>query len=194
MKTTRAYIASIGTTGVLIASAVVLLLVGSALVAFNGWPGGGGNGERDSVVVEDGSIVLEGPEQVAADAAPAAAAVAAVPAPGTPAAVAAAQGVPVAESGAPAVPGGPGPENRIAPREDAGGTRPAVPPPVAGAPGGGPVSAPTPGAVEQTTRELTRRAGETAGQVDPRLAEGITRTGEAVEGLVDGVTGGLNLP
>src|SRR4051812_17587789 len=40
MKATKAYIASLGTTGVLLAAAVLMLAVVSAVVAFDRWPGG----------------------------------------------------------------------------------------------------------------------------------------------------------
>jgi len=41
MKATKAYIASLGTTGVLLAAAVLMLAVVSAVVAFDRWPGAG---------------------------------------------------------------------------------------------------------------------------------------------------------
>src|SRR4051794_15363600 len=81
MRTTKAYIASLGTTGVLVASSALLLVVVSALVAFNAWPGGDPIGGIKGLVVDDRepSLQLTGPARVAADAAPAAAAVAAAP-------------------------------------------------------------------------------------------------------------------
>src|SRR3954454_5609857 len=83
MRATRAYIASVGTTGVLVASSALLLVVVSALVAFNAWPGGDPIGGIKGLVVDarGPSAELTGPARVAADAAPAAAAVAAAPAP-----------------------------------------------------------------------------------------------------------------
>src|SRR3954463_1523853 len=41
MKATKAYIASLGTTGVLLAASVLMLAVVSAVVAFDRWPGAG---------------------------------------------------------------------------------------------------------------------------------------------------------
>src|SRR6266513_1816954 len=81
MRATRAYIASLGTTGVLVASSALLLVVVSALVAFNAWPGGDPIGGLKGLVVDgrEPSVKLTGPARVAADAAPAAAAVAAAP-------------------------------------------------------------------------------------------------------------------
>lgn len=52
MKTSKAYIASVGTSGILIGSFVLLLFVGSAIVAFNGIPGGGDAGGLGRVSVE----------------------------------------------------------------------------------------------------------------------------------------------
>ena len=88
MRTSRAYLASLGTTGVLIASGILLLVVVSALVAFRGWPGADLVDDVESLFVDDDSALsVSGPEAVAADSALAAAAVAAAPAPGTPAAL-----------------------------------------------------------------------------------------------------------
>lgn len=60
VKTTKAYIASLGTSGVLISSFLLLLTVGSAIVAFNGIPGtGDADGlERVEVERESGDVSL----------------------------------------------------------------------------------------------------------------------------------------
>ena len=49
LKVSRAYIAGLGTTGVLIGSFLLLLTVGSALVAFQGVPGQATNGDLSSI-------------------------------------------------------------------------------------------------------------------------------------------------
>jgi hypothetical protein len=49
LKASRAYIAGVGTTGVLIGSFLLLLTVGSALVAFQGVPGQATNGDLSSI-------------------------------------------------------------------------------------------------------------------------------------------------
>ena len=49
LKTSRAYIAGLGTTGVLIGSFFLLLTVGSTLVAFRGVPGAASNGDLSSI-------------------------------------------------------------------------------------------------------------------------------------------------
>lgn len=43
MRATKAYIASLGTTGVLLAASVLMLAVVSGVVAFDHWPGGNGS-------------------------------------------------------------------------------------------------------------------------------------------------------
>ena len=49
LKTSRAYVAGLGTTGVLIGSFILLLTVGSTLVAFRGVPGAASNGDLSSI-------------------------------------------------------------------------------------------------------------------------------------------------
>src|SRR5439155_3718484 len=95
MRATRAYIASLGTTSLLVASSLLLLVVVSAIVAFNGWPGSGvADSVENMVVNDDPPFRVSGPAQVAIDAAPAATAVAAAPAPTAPAAGGAPGGAP----------------------------------------------------------------------------------------------------
>ena len=85
MRATKAYIASLGTTGLLLAFSASLLLLVGTLFAFDAWPGGGIRDAVESVLVDDDdgdTARVAGPEQVALDAAPAAVAVAGGP--GTP--------------------------------------------------------------------------------------------------------------
>ena len=58
MKPGRAYISSLGTTGVLIASSVLLLVVVGALMAYDRWPAGASSGGADSIVIgtADGAV------------------------------------------------------------------------------------------------------------------------------------------
>ena len=51
MKAGKAYISSLGTTGLLVASSVLLLVVVGALVAFDRWPAESSSGTADAVVV-----------------------------------------------------------------------------------------------------------------------------------------------
>ena len=82
MRATKAYIASLGTTGLLLAFSASLLVLVGTLFAFDAWPGGEIRDAVESVLVDDDdgdTARVAGPEQVALDAAPAAAAVAAAP-------------------------------------------------------------------------------------------------------------------
>jgi hypothetical protein len=80
MRASRAYIASFGTAGVLIASSVLLLLVVSTIVAFRGWPGDDiAKGIRGLVVDKGGSSSSTARPARAESATPAAAHVASKP-------------------------------------------------------------------------------------------------------------------
>jgi hypothetical protein len=50
MKASRAYITSLGTTGLLLCFALLLLVVVSALTAFRGWPGQAAGGDDSAAV------------------------------------------------------------------------------------------------------------------------------------------------
>src|SRR5918997_2615516 len=85
MRATKAYIASLGTTGLLLAFAASLLVLVGTLFAFDAWPGADIRDAVESVLVDDDDDVrIAGPEQVAVNAAPAAAVVASVTALDTP--------------------------------------------------------------------------------------------------------------
>src|SRR3954447_7484096 len=87
VRASRAYIASLGTTGVLVGSSILLLFVVSTLVAFRGWPGSGPGGDLGKLSLGDAGASARlagparppqgpaGPARLAADLAPAAAAV-----------------------------------------------------------------------------------------------------------------------
>src|SRR3954452_6073383 len=53
MKATKAYIASLGTTGVLLAASLLMLAVVSAVVAFDRWPGAGVTTRVPTLVLTD---------------------------------------------------------------------------------------------------------------------------------------------
>lgn len=130
MRATKAYIASLGTTGLLVASSIALLLVVSALVAFDGWPTAKVEDEAETVVVdagEDASETAAEPTDVALDGSSNAAA-AGEPAPATPA----------AGEGSPG--GGGGGGDGAAPSPGASPAPPSTDP----APGSGPAPAPSP--------------------------------------------------
>ncbi|HEX6715111.1 MAG TPA: hypothetical protein VF066_17100 [Thermoleophilaceae bacterium] len=53
MKATKAYIASLGTTGVLLAASILMLAVVSAVVAFDRWPGANVQGPVQTLVLDE---------------------------------------------------------------------------------------------------------------------------------------------
>jgi hypothetical protein len=83
MRTTRAFLAGLGTTGSLVAAAACVFLIASAVIAFRGWPGAGLADRIESLFVDDDPPVAyqrPGTQVVAAGAATAAGSVAATPA------------------------------------------------------------------------------------------------------------------
>lgn len=71
MKATKAYIASLGTTGVLLAASILMLAVVSAVVAFNAWPGAGvPNRVQTLVLAEKPAAIRVSTHSTAAPAVP----------------------------------------------------------------------------------------------------------------------------
>ena len=81
MKATKAYIASLGTTGVLLAASILMLAIVSAVVAFDAWPGAGVPNRTPTLVLaaRPASIAVS-THSAARSATPAARRVTAVPA------------------------------------------------------------------------------------------------------------------
>ena len=198
MRASRAYIAGFGTTGVLVGSALLLLVVVSTLVAFQGGPGNDFADDIGSLVVDEPErLPVEGPVQVALNASTAAAAVAQAPAPGS----AAATRAPVAPRAGTADPpvtvpttifaGDPDRGRNFNNRGGDGG-------------GGGPVDtgpAPDPGGLlpenplspqvnrvtdglGDTTQGLTDGLGYTVGRLNPQLGQTLTDTGRGLSDLI----------
>lgn len=200
MRADRAYIASLGTTGVLVASAVLLLAVVSALVAFRGWPGTGFAEDIGHLVVgePERTLPVGGPRQAARNAAPAAAAVARRPAPGTAAAAraSAARTAPVrTRPVTPTPPTPPGPQGERDFRARPPGRRQIPPPPAPPPRRRTPVlvlpDAPVTAEVERltnglgdTTQGLTDDLGRTVGGVSPQLGVTLTDTGRLLAELL----------
>ena len=201
MKASRAYIAGLGTTGVLLAALVLLLFVVGAVVAFNGSSVSDGIRQLEGLVV-DRDEPVGGPALAAAEAAPTAGGVS----PRPPASVLRAR--------APGGSAGPAPSSSAATADapsGAGGTIPGVPAgaPALGSTGGGggqPRLAPDatadtealsiPGSDQsrqnlgQTTQGLTDEVGSVVEGVDPRLGETVQGLGQGAAQLVGGLTGG----
>jgi len=185
MRATKAYIASLGTTGLLLAFSASLLVLVGTLFAFDAWPGGDIRDAVESVLVDDDdgdTARVAGPEQVALDAAPAAVAVAGGPGAGAP-------GGGGTGGGTGGLGGGGG--GTTTPGGGFGGG--------GGDTGGGGTipdggtsvpSTPSVDSGEQTnqvadsTQELTGNLGDTVGQVSPDLGDTVSETGESLSDIV----------
>ena len=186
MRATKAYIASLGTTGLLLAFSASLLVLVGTLFAFDAWPGGEIRDAVESVLVDDDNgdtARASGPEQVALDAAPAALAV-------------------VGGSG----PGAAGGGGTGAGGFGGGGTTPGTGGGGFGGGGGGGggtggggtvtddgTSIPSTPSVDSgqgtnqvadNTQQLTGDLGDTVGQVSPELGDTVTETGESLSDIV----------
>lgn len=210
MRTTRAFIAGLGTTGSLLAATACAFLLTSALVAFNGWPGGGIGDDVNSLFVDDEPVTVAsaGPEGVAADSTVAARFVISTPFdrgggggghvpdaasagvhPGTSGGSEIAQ---VAPGGGPTPPEGGGPggglDDGLGGSPAGGGTRPS-PPQVPSAevprsPTIGTSIADTTGQIGDTVSSTTNQVGAAVGGP---VGDIVTSIGQAVDNLVTGV-------
>jgi hypothetical protein len=191
MRATKAYIASLGTTGLLLAFSASLLLLVGTLFAFNAWPGADIRDAVESVLVddEDDPVRVAGPEQVALDASPAALAVAS--APGGSTAPLGGAGTGFGDTGGTGGGGaGPGAPGGDFVGGGGGGQTPTggATPPTTGTPAL--PSSPTVDTDSGTnrladgTQQLTNNVGDTVGQVSPQLGNTVTETGEALSGIV----------
>jgi hypothetical protein len=185
MRATKAYIATLGTTGLLLAFSASLLILVGTLFAFDAWPGADIRDAVESVLVDDegdDAVRVSGPEQVARDASPAALAVAARPtgdgAPGS------GGGAGFGGSGGTTGPGTTGGGGFGG--DGGGGTGEGI------TPGGG-TSVPSAPAVDtgqgtnqlaDTTEQVTNNVGNTVGQVAPNLGTTVTETGQALSDIV----------
>jgi len=186
MRATKAYIASLGTTGLLLAFSASLLLLVGTLFAFDAWPGGDIRDAVESVLVDDGdgdTARVAGPEQVALDAAPAAVAVAGGPGAGAPGTGGTGGGTGGSGGGGgTTTPGTGGFGGGGGGTGDGGGTLPD---------GGTSVpSAPSVDSGEQTnqvadsTEQLTDGVGDAVGQVSPELGDTVSETGQSLTDIV----------
>ena len=188
MRATKAYIASLGTTGLLLAFSASLLILVGTLFAFDAWPGGDIRDAVESVLVDDegdDAARVSGPEQVARDASPAALAVAANPTVGGAPGSGGAGGF-GGSGGGTTGPGTTG-EGGFG-GGGGGGTGGGITPTT----GGG---VPVPGAptvdtgegtnqLADTTEQITNDVGNTVGQVNPNLGNTVTETGQALTDIV----------
>jgi hypothetical protein len=176
MKASRAYIAGLGTTGVLLAFALLLLVVVSAIVAFRGWPAGDAAGGSDAVRIDDARDLIElPPVQLGTTAA----------------AAAAARGDSAGGTARPGAAKEAGPDvGRVGGVSESGASAPAQPgaAPVAPAAAGGASAAPdvtgVANGVAETTRDVTEGVAGALGGVDTQVEQSVSETGDAVSGLV----------
>ena len=186
MHASRAYIASIGSAGVLIASSLLLFAVVGAIVAFNGWPGGGGAGDSGALVVDERVPAQRGPAAIAAAAAPAAAGVAPAPA----GAGALGAGSAPGSEGSSAGPGAGGLGDSPTVQSPAPGATSPSPPSTAGE--DPPAAAPDApqnltDSLADTTEGLTNGVDNGVSPVAPRLGDPVRDTGQVVSDVVRGL-------
>jgi hypothetical protein len=201
MRPTRAYIASLGTTGVLVGSSLLLLVVVSTLVAFNGWPGRQVAGDLDSLVVTPRPVSrdVSRSAQAARTARREAAAAARAAAGG----LAAAGGSPGAAGGSTSSARGavPATGEQLGARERSALRQAPTP----GAPGRSvpprsplrlplrlPQDVPTlTGSLADTTEGLTAQLGGTVGVLNPQLGRTVAGAGKSLSDLVRDLGGRL---
>jgi hypothetical protein len=199
MRSTRAVIAGLGTTGSMLAAAACVFLVASAVIAFKGWPGDGFTDRIESLFVNDAAQApwdRPGTSAVATSAAPAAAAVAATaagPTFGTPGVVLDSDGSQVSggrirlpDGTVVTPPGGSGAGGGGAGPVSGGGQGlPGV--------GSGEVQGQLGGTVQDTGRSVGQGVRDTTGQVGGAVGgpvgDTVSGTGDSAGNTVDGVTG-----
>jgi hypothetical protein len=208
VKASRAYIAGLGTSGVLIASFLLLLAVVSAIVAFNGYPGEASNDglERlDVRQIRDGAAVNRTTREARDAAGTRDRAGAHVVARGEREAGEGGRGGTVAgqrieggEAG-----GGAGGSHGSAPGSEGGGSGSGVPGLPVDQPGGGglprtPSSRTVTGGLGDAVENATGGVGETVGGAAPPLEAPVVDSGEVAGGVVeeaapvvDGAVGGV---
>lgn len=173
MKATKAYIASLGTTGVLLGASLLMLAVVSAVVAFDRWPAGTVSSRVQPIVLKDQSA----PIQVTAN--PAAAVRTGAGLPGAAARGVAGGGPLLQGLGAPGAGGG-------APGPNAPAGAPRLPLPAQSPIGLG--NPPSPDRVRSQIADqgqaVTTTAGAAAGTVSPPAGQVVTGAGNAAADTV----------
>lgn len=184
MRATKAYIASLGTTGLLLAFSASLLLVVSALFAFNAWPGADIRDAVESLVVDDEEepFRVAGPIQVAADAAPAALAVATAADAGGSGELPLGDGFDVTAGEAAADDSGAGLDESDS--GTGGDDGPIDGDDPGGGGGGGGVGTGALEGVADEAERTTRGLGETVGAVNEGAGQAVSDTGQALSEIV----------
>ncbi|MEA2483178.1 MAG: hypothetical protein QOC55_1125 [Thermoleophilaceae bacterium] len=179
MKATKAYIASLGTTGVLLAASILMLAVVSAVVAFNHWPNGNVSTRVQTLVLREKAAPIRVSSHSGAPSATpltrAVAALGAVPRAGGPSAVAVPRfngraGTPAA--GTPSAPSAP--------------ALPAAPSLPSTSPLIDPISNPGTAAaqVADGVQSVTDSSGVSVGKVNEQLGQVVTQAGQTAADTV----------
>jgi hypothetical protein len=186
MKATKAYIASLGTTGVLLAASILMLAVVSAVVAFNRWPNGNVSTRVQTLVLrEKAAPIRVSSHSAAASATPLVRAVAALGA--TPAA-----GGGPSVLAVPRFNGGGGPGAGTAPSAPSAPALPAVPK-APSLPSASPLLDPisNPGTataqVADGVQSVTDSSGVSVGKVNAQLGQVVTQAGQTAADTVRAV-------
>jgi hypothetical protein len=178
MSVNRAYITSLGTTAILVASSLLVLAVTSAIVAFDGWPGQSAAAAVDRVTVKIPPVAAQPLPATVSSAGStrtrtAAATIAATPG--------ARGGAPTSAPTAPVEQPVPSDQNTTAGTAPVTGTtlterRSASPPPQDPAPSAG-----------DPVRETAGTAGQVLSPVSPTAAQTVVNAGDAVATAIDAV-------
>ena len=185
MKATKAYIASLGTTGVLLAASILMLAVVSAVVAFDRWPGAGAATPVKTLVLNEKPSAI----QVSSNAS-------------GPSATPVTRGTTVAASPRAVGPGQITTRGLVTPRRNTtnapAAAAPALPAPVqktlqpveqTTSPLFDAVSNPgtTAGQLADGTQQVTDAAGVGVGRISPDVGNTVAATGQAVAQTVRGL-------
>jgi hypothetical protein len=179
VKATKAYIASLGTTGVLLAASVLMLAVVSAVVAFDRWPDGNVTSRVQTLVLAENPAPIRVSDRATGPSLTR-----------TPRAAALARAIRAAGR-APTVAGRRFSGGRLAPVAGPSPSRPAIPavPALPGAPKlPDPQTLPdvisnpgtTAGTVADGAQTVTDAAGVSVGKISPDLGNAVAGTGQLV--------------
>ena len=193
MKAGKAYISSLGTTGLLVASSVILLIVVGALIAFDAWPTGASAGRPENIALgatERAAAVKGVSANSPAPAAPKISRGARATGRATARAAKARRGKTVTrDGGRPVSDGGDVVSGLPHPTTDSngdGGGHPLPPPNTSSAPGSSGLTLPTSsaGSAVSTGRETTSHVAEAVSGVSPQAGALVNGVGDTVDHVV----------
>jgi hypothetical protein len=185
LKATKAYIASLGTTGVLLAASLLMLAVVSAVVAFDRWPGGNVSTGVKTLVLTDKAPAIRVSAHAAGPSATPSRTAAARAVAGAPRVTPNAGGVTGERIGAGKAPAAAVPANP-APALPPAVTKPLQPVEDTTTPIFDSISNPgtTAGQIADGTQAVTDSAGVSVGKVSPDVGSAVTGAGQTVSQAV----------